>query len=99
MAGPFRIVSISPVAPSLPMRVLVVEDHGDTREMMTRLLSRWGFDVQGAGTVKSGLASFKEKPFDVIVSDIALPDGTGYALISEVRRSGEDVMAIALSGY
>ncbi len=67
--------------------------------MMTRLLSRWGFDVQAANSLKGGLACVKEKPFDVIVSDIALPDGTGYALISEIRRRGDDVMAIALSGY
>src|SRR5205085_2433755 len=36
---------------------------------------------------------------DVILSDIALPDGTGYALVSEARRRGKDVLAIALSGY
>ena len=40
-----------------------------------------------------------EPPVDVIVSDIALPDGTGYALVSEARRHGKRVLAIALSGY
>ena len=81
------------------MRVLLVEDHGHTRDLMTRLLSRWGYDVETANTLESGLEHVKKEPFDVILSDIALPDGTGYALISEVRRRGDDVMAIALSGY
>ncbi len=66
---------------------------------MTRLLHRWGFEVETANTLQSGLEHVEKKPFDVILSDIALPDGTGYALISEIRRRGKDVMAIALSGY
>jgi CheY-like chemotaxis protein len=66
---------------------------------MTRLLHRWGFEVETANSLHDGLERVEKKPFDVILSDIALPDGTGYALISEVRRRGNDVMAIALSGY
>ena len=67
---------------------------------MTRLLHRWGFEVATANTLQSGLEHVEKQQFDVILSDIALPDGTGYALISEVRRRrGNDVMAIALSGY
>jgi CheY-like chemotaxis protein len=81
------------------VRILVVEDNSDTRKTMTRLLHRWGFEVTTANTLESGLAHVEREPFDVILSDIALPDGTGYALISEVRRRGRDVMAIALSGY
>ncbi len=64
-----------------------------------RLLSRWGYEVAAAHNLQSGLDCVHKEPFDVILSDIALPDGTGYALISEVRRQGQDVMAIALSGY
>lgn len=81
------------------MRILVVEDHQDTREGLTRLLTRWGFDVAPAETLESGLNHLESGPIDVILSDIALPDGTGYALVSEARRRGKDVLAIALSGY
>lgn len=81
------------------MRILVVEDNSNTRNVMTRLLHRWGFEVETANTLQSGLEHVEKEPFDVILSDIALPDGTGYALISEIRRRGNDVMAIALSGY
>ena len=95
MKALFRIVSVG----IRPMRVLIVEDHGHTRELMTRLLSRWGYEVAAAHDLQSGLDCVHKEPFDIILSDIALPDGTGYALISEVRRQGQDVMAIALSGY
>lgn len=82
------------------MRILVVEDHADTRNVLTVLLTRWGHEVSTADTLKSGLNRLhSEPPVDVILSDIALPDGTGYALISEARRTGRPVLGIALSGY
>ena len=82
------------------MRILVVEDHTDTRTVLAELLTRWGHEVSPAGTLESGLNRLNsEPPVDVIVSDIGLPDGTGYALVSEARRKGKRVLAIALSGY
>ena len=82
------------------MRILVVEDHADTRNILTGLLTRWGYIVSSADTLKGGLDLLNsEPPPDVVLSDIALPDGTGYALISEARRKGKRVLAIALSGY
>jgi CheY-like chemotaxis protein len=82
------------------MRILVVEDHRDTRQVLVGLLTRWGYIVSAADTLKGGLELLDSEPaVDVIVSDIALPDGTGYALVSEARRHGKRVLAIALSGY
>ena len=82
------------------MRILVVEDHKDTREVLTGLLTRWGYIVWAADTLKGGLNFLEsEHSVDVIVSDIALPDGTGYALVAEARRRGNRALAIALSGY
>ena len=67
---------------------------------MTGLLTRWGYIVSTANTLKEGLRLLdNEPPVDVIVSDIALPDGTGYALVAEARRRGNRALAIALSGY
>src|SRR3981189_614024 len=82
------------------MQILVVEDHQDTRDVLTGLLKRWGHDVSPADSLKSGMDRLDNgPPVDVIVSDIALPDGTGYALVSEARRTGRRILAIALSGY
>lgn len=80
-------------------RVLIVEDHGDTRRVLSNLLHRWGFDVSTAESLKSGLAFIEAKHFDAIVSDISLPDGTGYALVAEAKRKDNKLKAIALSGY
>jgi CheY-like chemotaxis protein len=81
------------------MQILVVEDHEDTREVLTRLCSRCGFNVLSAATLQEGLHFLQASPLDAIISDIALPDGTGYALITEARKRGIKAMAIALSAY
>jgi CheY-like chemotaxis protein len=81
------------------MRVLLVEDHLDTRNVMKRLLDRWGFDVAAAESLSTALQRLQSESFDALLSDIALPDGTGYALVSEARRRGQPLLAIALSGY
>src|SRR3954447_1027662 len=81
------------------MRILIVEDHDDTRDALERFLSRCGYGVAVAADLRTAINLLQAQPFDAIVSDIALPDGTGYALISEVRRRGIDIMAIALTAY
>jgi len=90
---------LSPDGDSSNPQVLIVEDHGDTRRVLSNLLSRWGFDVSTAESLKSGLAFINSKHFDAIVSDIALADGTGYALVAEAKRKDNKLKAIALSGY
>jgi len=81
------------------MNILVVEDHEDTRHVLERFLSRKGFEVTIADNVQNGLSLLLTKQFGAIVSDIMLPDGTGYGLMSEARRQGVDVLAIALTAY
>ena len=81
------------------MSVLLVEDHQDSREVLARFLQRWGFDVVTADCLKKGLGALEETHFDAIISDIALPDGSGYALISDAKLRDKEVVGIALSGY
>jgi CheY-like chemotaxis protein len=94
------LIPIQTLFQKADMKILVVEDHADTRHVLTGLLTRWGYDVISADTLKDGLARLDSEPaIDVIVSDFALPDGTGYALVSKARRKGKPLLAIALSGY
>lgn len=80
------------------MRVLLVEDHEESREVLARLMRHWGFEVMTAETLAAAV-NLLTVQYDAIISDIALPDGSGYAFISEAKRLQEDVLAIALSGY
>jgi DNA-binding response OmpR family regulator len=79
-------------------RILLVDDHPDTLEMMTELMREMGCDVERARSVSSALAVDMES-VDLIVSDIGLPDGTGLDLIRELRSNGHRRPAIAVSGF
>jgi PAS domain S-box-containing protein len=97
-AGPAQSVS-TPPASSRPLRLLVVEDHGDTLEMLKLMLQAEGHEVETAGDVSTALETVGQGDFDVLLSDLGLPDGSGLDLIREVRARGLHTPAIALSGY
>jgi len=80
------------------MRILVVEDHGDTRRVLLSMLTRWGYEVSAADSVASGLEFVKAKHFDVLLSDIGLPDGDGYDLVIAAKQIC-DFKAVALTAY
>src|SRR5437763_9747309 len=80
------------------VRILFVEDHEDTNRSLTRLLRRRGYEVHPANDVRSALDIATNTQFDVLVSDIGLPDGSGIDLLKALRAKRE-VFGIALSGY
>jgi PAS domain S-box-containing protein len=91
-------------APSLQgLRVLLVDDEPDARELLTEVLAQYGADSQAAGSVDEALTLLADYHPDVLVSDIGLPVQDGYALISQVRALPPDrggaIPAAALTAY
>ena len=82
----------------LGMRILLVEDHEPTRAALTHLLTGRDCKVFAAKSVAEAQALAKLETFDLVVSDIGLPDGSGYALMSELRETF-GLKGIALTGY
>jgi CheY-like chemotaxis protein len=80
-------------------QVLIVEDNPDSREMLEEYLTSRDYDVATAKDLRTGIDFLKKNRFDAIISDICLPDGTGYTLINEARRRGIRALSIAMSGY
>jgi PAS domain S-box-containing protein len=80
------------------LRILLVEDHEPTRIALTHLLSRRNCQVMAATSVAEAQALAHREKFDLVVSDIGLPDGNGYALMSELREKF-GLKGIALTGY
>ncbi len=80
------------------MRILLVEDHPDTARLMRRLLSALGYQVHVTSSVAQALAAVEAQVFDLMISDIGLPDGTGYDLLRQVRPR-YPFSAIALTGF
>jgi CheY-like chemotaxis protein len=80
------------------LRILVVEDHSDTLQALSRLLSHFGHEISVANGAKNALKIIDSKEFDVVLCDIALPDGSGYDVIAEAKRK-KPVKGVALSGF
>jgi len=80
------------------LRILLVEDHQDTCAALEKLLIRRGHLVAAAHNMRSAMEAAARNSFDVLISDIALPDGTGTELMTYLRAiSG--VRGIAISGF
>jgi PAS domain S-box-containing protein len=79
-------------------RILLVEDHVATRETLARLLARRGHQVERAGSVAQAIEVANHSEFDLIISDLGLPDGSGRDLMLALQEKSH-VPAIALSGY
>jgi HAMP domain-containing protein/signal transduction histidine kinase len=91
--------AVSPRKPERQgMRILLVEDHEDTNRSLTNLLRRRGYQVQSALNFQSALDLSSKEQFDVLISDLALPDGSGIDLVQKLQ-STRPVIGIALTGF
>jgi HAMP domain-containing protein/signal transduction histidine kinase/ActR/RegA family two-component response regulator len=90
--------AVSPQLPERqPMRILLVEDHEDTNRSLTNLLRRRGYHVQSALNFQSAVDLGANEQFDVLISDLALPDGSGIDLMQKL--SSKPLLRIALTGF
>src|SRR5207253_10313298 len=97
--APPRIVKLtSPVPESRPLRILLVDDHQDTCVALERLLVRRGHLVAAAHNVRSAMETAARNSFDLLISDIALPDGTGTELMTYLHAISR-IPGIAISGF
>jgi PAS domain S-box-containing protein len=85
------------------VRVLVVEDERDTRELVAALLTTCGAEVVSVGTATEALYQMERQRFDLLISDLRMPEMNGYDLISRIRQLGEEhggrTPAVALTAY
>ena len=80
------------------LHLLLVDDHADTRDVLSRLLTKCGHEVATADSMQGALRFLAEGRFDALISDIGLPDGSGYDLVREAKRM-QPVKSVALSGF
>jgi len=88
---------VSAPTPVRPPRLLVVDDHEDTCTGLKMILERRGYDITVAYTADQAVEKARREKFDLLISDIGLPDRSGYELMQEMRNRG--VPGIALSGF
>ena len=85
------------------MRILVVDDEADGREMLTRMLESWGAQVRAAGSADEAIAALHDDRPDLLISDIGMPRVDGYELMRRIRSMAapdrRDLPAIALTAF
>jgi DNA-binding response OmpR family regulator len=81
-----------------PLRILLVEDDADSLVPLARLLAMQGYRVRSAASMAGALEAAAQGPFDVLVSDLVLPDGCGLDLLQHVREL-YPVRGIAVTGH
>ena len=96
--GRGRIAAGAPPELLPAKRILLVEDHGPTRGALLGILQRRGYRVVGVGTAEEALATAGLHTFDLVLSDIGLPDMDGYALMRQLKER-HGLPGVALTGY
>ncbi len=85
-------------ATPFPYRILIVEDELALRELGTMLLVAQGYEVRGAADGFEGLAALKQSLPDIIISDLQMPNMSGFEFLSVVRRRFPTIPVIVISG-
>jgi PAS domain S-box-containing protein len=88
----------SPSESGETLRILFVDDNADTAFVLSKFLTASGHVVKTAGSAAAALELASKEPFDIIVSDIGLPDVDGYELMKQIRAY-YPIQGIAMSGY
>jgi PAS domain S-box-containing protein len=96
--GTTSLDSRDPDRPAKPLRILLVEDHRDTRHTLSRLLTHFGHEVLAAKNIQSASEIVASNKIDVLLCDIGLPDGMGYEVISQAKRK-RPIKAVAITGF
>jgi CheY-like chemotaxis protein len=81
------------------LRILLVEDHVATASALARALLRYGFAVAPANSASAALEVARLQEFDLLITDIGLPQKNGWELFRELRRLQPQLVGIAVTGY
>ena len=79
--------------------ILVVDDESEIREGLELLLTSEGYGVTSADTGESGLSKLEEKPYDLLLLDVSLPDHNGLDLLQEIHRRDPDLSIVLITAY
>lgn len=81
------------------LRILLVEDHGDTLKLYEQLLRLEGYSVSAADSFAAAVSLAENESFDLLICDLGLPDGSGAPLLQHLRHRTPGVVGIVVSGH
>lgn len=79
-------------------RILIVDDQDEFRRMLNRMLSQEGYEVIEAANGRIALEKYSEMKFDLVITDLFMPEKDGFETIMELKRINSDAKIIGISG-
>src|SRR5947209_12443638 len=79
--------------------VLIIDDEEEIRESLQTLLEFEGYEVEAAANGEEGLSKLGDRPFDLVLLDLALPDRNGIELLPEIRSLDPQISVIMITAY
>ena len=79
-------------------RILIIDDDQQIRQMLCRMLAQDGYEVDDAQNGEEGLARFRQQPYDLVLTDLIMPEKEGIEMIIELKSEFPGVKIIAMSG-
>ena len=80
-------------------RILIVDDEVDMRESLQELLSREGYSIDEAANGKNALEKYSKNKYDLVISDIIMPEMDGIGLLKNLKDIDPEVIVILITGY
>jgi GAF domain-containing protein/CheY-like chemotaxis protein len=80
-------------------RVLVIDDQGIIRELVQNILKGMGYQSVLASNGRQGLEKFREERFDLVITDLGMPDISGWEVASDIKKQREDIPIILITGW
>ncbi|MDR1533926.1 MAG: sigma-54 dependent transcriptional regulator [Planctomycetota bacterium] len=79
--------------------ILLVDDHDATRETLTEVIRELGHQVLAAANLFMALRYIEEKRFDLVLTDLKLPDGSGKEVLNRLRQKSPEIPVVMITGY
>src|SRR5205809_5667281 len=79
--------------------ILIIDDEAEIRESLQTLLEFEGYEVEAAANGEEGLSKLGDRPFDLVLLDLALPDRNGIELLPEIRSLDPQISVIMITAY
>jgi DNA-binding NtrC family response regulator len=80
-------------------RILIVDDEERFRNTMCKLLTVEGFEASTAGSGAQALDELRQRPYDVVILDVRMPEMTGVQALAQIRKTDPEIEVIIMTGY
>lgn len=79
--------------------ILIVEDEHDNRQLLSEVITRWGYNAITASDGREGIEAFERYRVDLVISDLRMPNVDGASFLDAIRQRDRNVAFIILTGY